>query len=267
MNITVHSYRGGTGKSMISSNLAVILALQGYRICLLDMDLFAPSLFSTFKNQRKFWLNDYLDRACGFDQILNDYTPLGCEGKLFVCLANPSPSVIRKISSMNRKENMNYLTRLLALKKCVEHSNCFDYVIIDTSPGLQYSSISSIVAADLVLVISSFDKSDLLGTQVMIRGINDLFEKKTRIIFNKVPEGTPEKEVFEMFDSLNLPVTETIYCSCDLLKSGGNYLFSLNNPDHAFTAKLEDIILNFGVVNSKCSERLDRVSKPNFSIH
>ena len=267
MNITVHSYRGGTGKSMISSNLAVILALRGYRVCLLDMDLFAPSLFSTFKNQRKFWLNDYLDRACEFDQILNDYTPTDSEGKLFVCLANPSPGVIREVSSMNRKDNMNYLTRLLALKKCVENRNCFDYVIIDTSPGLQYSSISSIVAADLVLVISSFDKSDVLGTRVMIRGVNDLFEKKTRIIFNKVPEGIPENEIFKRFNSLNLPILEGIYCSCDLLKSGGNYLFSLNNPDHPFTEKLEDIILNFGIVDSKHLGMVDGISKPNLSIH
>lgn len=269
MNITVHSYRGGTGKSMISSNLALILALNGSRVCLLDMDLYAPSLFSSYKNQRKAWINDYLNRVCEFNKILNDYTPPNCDcGKLYVGLANPSPSAIREVSSMDRKKNMNFLTRLLALKKCADNKNCFDFIVVDTSPGLQYSSISSIVVADLVLVISSFDKSDLLGTWSMIRGVNDLFEKKTKIIFNKVPENISEKEVLKRFDSLNLPIIDGIYCSCDLLRSKGNYLFSLDNPTHPFTEKLENIALTFGILESK---RLDEVKNVSsnipFSLH
>lgn len=269
MNITVHSYRGGTGKSMISSNLALILALKGFRVCLLDMDLCAPSLCSSYENQRKSWINDYLNRFCEFDQILNEYTPPNCDyGKLFVGLANPSPTAIREVSSMDRKKNMNFLTRLLSLKKCVSNKNCFDYIVVDTSPGLQYSSISSIVAADLVLVISSFDKSDLLGTRSMIRGVNDLFEKKTKIIINKVPEEISEREVLKRFDSLNLPIVDGIYCSCDLLRSNGNYLFSLDNPTHPFTEKLENIALTFSISESKHLDEVKKVSSNMpFSIH
>jgi len=55
----------------------------------------------------------------------------------------------------------------------------FDYVILDTSPGLQYSSINAIVSADVVLVVTSVDKSDVEGTQRMIHGLYELFEKKT----------------------------------------------------------------------------------------
>jgi len=51
MIITVHSYKGGTGKTLISANLAMIFASRGKNVCLLDLDFRAPSLFSPFKNK------------------------------------------------------------------------------------------------------------------------------------------------------------------------------------------------------------------------
>ena len=242
MNITFHSYRGGTGKTIISANLALILALKGNKICLLDMDLRAPSLISTFENKKKFWINDYLNRICEIDNVLNDYTPgTNKVGQLFVGLANPSTDAIRDISSKDRKWEMQALTRLLAMKNKFARENSFDYVIVDTSPGLQYSSINNIVAADLALVITSIDKSDLMGTQSMIHDFYDLFEKRTGIIVNKIPEGIPPKQIFQKFDSTNLPIIELISCSCELLKSGGDCLFALQNKEHPFTQKLYNL--------------------------
>ncbi|NIU82347.1 MAG: AAA family ATPase, partial [Candidatus Korarchaeota archaeon] len=61
----------------------------------------------------------------------------------------------------------------------------FDYLIWDTSPGLQYSSINAIVSADVTLVVTTIDASDIEGTQRMIHELYDLFEKKTGVLMNK----------------------------------------------------------------------------------
>jgi len=90
---------------------------------------------------------------------------------LFVGLADPSTEVIRDMSSNDRKWGMEAFGRLLSLKNSLLNNMGFDYVILDTNPGLQYSSINTIVVADLVLVVTSIDKSDVDGTQRMI---NDL---------------------------------------------------------------------------------------------
>ncbi|UCC58535.1 MAG: AAA family ATPase [Candidatus Bathyarchaeum sp.] len=242
MIITLHSYKGGTGKTLLSVNLAMILADKGKRVCLLDLDLRAPSLNSTFKNDMKYWINDYLNKACEINSILTDCTPRYIrEGKLFVGLANPSTVAIREMSSRDRKWGMEALGRLLSLKSSLINDMNFDYVICDSSPGLQYSSINAIVAADIVLVVTSIDKSDVEGTQRMIYDLYDLYEKKTGIIVNKVPDTILLGRIPLKLDPQQLPIIDLVPCSCDVLQSGGEYLFAFEKKEHPVTYTLRKI--------------------------
>ena len=45
-SIVFHSYKGGTGKTTIAANFAALLTKKGYRVFLLDLDVYAPSLQS-----------------------------------------------------------------------------------------------------------------------------------------------------------------------------------------------------------------------------
>lgn len=240
--ITLHSYKGGTGKTLLSVNLAMILADRGKKVCLLDLDLRAPSLSSTFKSDKKYWVNDYLNRICDIDSVLTDCTPKYIkEGQLFVGLADPSTVAIREMSSKDRKWGMEALGRLLSLKNSLLKDMEFDYVICDSSPGLQYSSINAIVAADMVLVVTSIDKSDVEGTERMINDLYDLFEKKTGIVVNKVPETILLGRVPLKLDPHQLPIVDLVPCSCDVLQSGGEYLFAFEKKEHPVTYTLRKI--------------------------
>lgn len=98
-------------------NLAIIFAKMGKRVCLLDLDLRAPSLHSTFKNGKKHWVNDFLNKACTIDNVLTDCsTEAMGKGKLLVGLANPSTETIREMAAKDRKWEMEALGRLLSLK-------------------------------------------------------------------------------------------------------------------------------------------------------
>ncbi len=142
---------------------------------------------------------------------------------------------------------MRALGRLLSLKTSLLNDMHFDSVIFDTSPGLQYSSINAIVSADVVLVVTSLDASDIKGTQRMTRELYDLFDKKTGILMNKVLaeilSSKKEKQKFykHLSNLHNLPILEAIPCFCDVLRAGGTYIFSEKNPEHPFTKTLDKL--------------------------
>lgn len=260
MIITVHSYKGGTGKTLIAVNLAMIYASRGKNVCLLDLDFRAPSLSSTFKNKKQYWINDYLDKICKIDRVLNDYTPNYIEeGKLFVGLANPSTEAIREMASKNRKWEMEALGRIINLKTSLLDKGLFDYVIIDSSPGIQYSSINAIIAADLVLMVTSVDRSDLQGTQRTINDLYDIFEKKTGIIINKVPPTIFSGETLLKLDTRQIPLVDLVPCSCDILKSSGDYLFIFKSPHHPVTKTFQKIATKIEQVKSTSAQKTNRV--------
>jgi len=249
--IAIHSYKGGTGKTLLAVNLAALYANQGKGIALLDLDFRAPSLQAVFKvHNNEYWLNDYLNGVCEIKKTLKDFSYSHAKrGKLLVGFANPSTEAIREMTAKDRKWEMKALGRLLSLKNSLLNDMQLDYVIFDTSPGLQYSSINAIVSADIALVVSGTDISDIKGTQRMIDELYDLFEKKTGLIMNKVltevlSSKTQRSDLAkQLMNNYNLPLVEMIPCFCDILREGGTKLFATENPDHPFIKTLDRVAL------------------------
>lgn len=245
--IAVHSYKGGTGKTILSINLAAALVKHGKKVCLMDLDFRAPSLSTLLKVEKAdYWLNDYLNGICGIDKVLIDLTErIRDGGKLFVGLANPTTEAIRDISAKDRKWEMRALGRLLSLRNTLLNDKGFDYLVFDTSPGLQYSSINAIVSADVVIVASTLDKSDVEGTKRMLKELYDLFEKKTRIVTNKVLYGENIKSVkdvrSQMEELYGVPILGVIPCFCDVSRAKGTLIFVEDKPDHPFTKIMDEI--------------------------
>ena len=248
--IAVHSYKGGTGKTLLSINLSAALAKLGKNVCLFDLDFRAPSLTTLLGVEKaEHWLNDYLNNASDINKVLIDLTDrIGNSGKFCVALANPGTEAIRDMSAKDRKWEMRALGRLLALKTSLLNGGGFDYLIFDTSPGLQYSSINAIVSADLVLVATTFDRSDVDGTRRMLRELYDLFEKKTEVVLNKVLDissKTSKDEVqTKLKDIYQVPLLGIVPCFCDILKARGGTIFAQEKPDHPFTRILNDMAIN-----------------------
>jgi septum site-determining protein MinD len=46
--ISIHSFRGGTGKSNTTANVSAILASEGYRVGVVDTDLASPGIHVLF---------------------------------------------------------------------------------------------------------------------------------------------------------------------------------------------------------------------------
>jgi len=77
--VSVHSFRGGTGKSNTTANLAVLLALRGRRVAVVDTDIQSPGihvLFGVDPAGKPHLLNDFLWGRCTIEQTVADVSGL-----------------------------------------------------------------------------------------------------------------------------------------------------------------------------------------------
>ncbi|MGD0028280.1 MAG: MinD/ParA family protein [Candidatus Bathyarchaeia archaeon] len=247
--IALHSYKGGTGKTILSLNLTEAFRKRGRNVCLFDFDFRAPSQHVWFDTTgAEYWLNDFLDGKCSIMQALINVqdNPTGSYGKLMVGLANPSTEAIRDINLKDRRWEMRALGRLLSVRNFLQ-DNGFDLLIIDASPGLLYSSINAVVSSDVALVAATPETSDLQGTIRMIHELYDLFSKKTALIFNrligveilKIPGMKKDKSDGLLFNGLR--VLAVVPCFCDVQRAGRGYVMVRERPNHPFTRIVEEM--------------------------
>jgi len=240
-SLAIHSYKGGTGKTLVASNLAIIFAKQGFNVCLLDYDFRAPSLQVLFRSNPKRWLNNFLEEDCDIRETLVDLTAkYDTKGKLFVGFANPSSEAMREMMTKDRKWEMGALHKTLSSKKVMYEDFKVNYLIFDTSPGLHYSSINALASSDLIALVMKMDEFDVEGTKELIRGIYDVLGRKTGILLNRVPvelissKNEESHLAKQIEDTFKLPILGIIGCYCDLLLFGSKSIYAQERPDHQF---------------------------------
>jgi septum site-determining protein MinD len=251
--ISIHSSRGGTGKTMIATNLAAIYASRGLNVALLDLDFRAPSLAAVFskgiRDPIRYWLNDFLDGQCLAEQVLIDVSeayPL--KGKLLIGLANPAIEAVRNIMEKSRAWEVTAVKRLFSLRSTLFSDMNLDCCIFDTSPGVQYTSINAVIASDICVVVATLDSLDLKGVENMLVELYDAFAKRTVVLINKTfPEtriwsSERQKDLISQMETvLKHPVIGVIPCYCDVLQAKRASLLAVDMPYHPFLRNLEEI--------------------------
>ena len=147
--VSVHSFRGGTGKSNTTANVAALLAVDGARVGIVDTDIQSPGihvLFNLDESEMVHSLNDYLWGKCSIKEAAHDVTGrLGGEIKGQVFLI---PSSI-KAGEIARILREGYDVGLLndGFRDIVKEMK-LDYLLIDTHPGLNEETLLSIAISD-----------------------------------------------------------------------------------------------------------------------
>jgi septum site-determining protein MinD len=247
-NLAFHTYKGATGKTTIVVNLGALYARQGASVCLMDYDFRAPSLNVLFKAKPKFWLNDYLEGKCGIvDTLVDESERYNLSGKLWVGFSNPSLEAMKDVMSKDRRWEVKALTKTLAGKKEIIEKKEVDYLIFDTSPGAQYSSINALAGADLVSLVMKADEFDLEGTKELSKGVYEALGRKSGLVLNKIPleqiaaGGGAEKFGKQIESDVGLPLVGMIPCMCELMAYGGKTIYTIEKPDHAFAKSVAEI--------------------------
>jgi len=253
--IAFHSYKGGTGKTTCIVNLAALYAKMGKKVCLIDFDVYAPSLSSYFDVSPEYYIHDLLSGDVGLHDVLVDYSrKLGVSGELHIAFSSPSKDDIHSLEiRYDDNFQIKALKQFLAVKKQLLEREGFDYVFVDTSPGIRYWSINALASADTLFLLLKINKMDIKGTKKMITEIYDALTRyglDTYLMLNKVPGASPmysydpdlfKKVQTEIEEYLELPIFLSIPCFCDIQFNMDEFLWAINKPDHPFSKKLQEI--------------------------
>jgi chromosome partitioning protein len=199
-----HSYKGGTGKTTLAANYAALLTRRGFRVFLLDLDVYAPSLQSYFEIEPDRWINDFLTGDTELKDVIVDLTSVvagdtdanfngssvnaSSNGKLWLGFSNPKKEEIYKLEG-GKQEKVQFLRRFIVMREQLFSNLKADYVIIDTSPGIRYWSINALAIADILFLTLKSGDLDIAGTKKMVGEIYSSFTKfgaKPYLILNKV---------------------------------------------------------------------------------
>jgi MinD-like ATPase involved in chromosome partitioning or flagellar assembly len=234
--VSVHSFRGGTGKSNTSANLTYLCAAQGLRVGVVDTDIQSPGihvLFGLDDQDMGRSLNDYLWGKCAIEETAHDVTAsLGpqVKGKVFLI-----PSSI-KASEIARVLREGYDAALLndGFEALIETLK-LDLLIIDTHPGLNEETLLSIAISDTLVLILRPDQQDYQGTSVTVEVARKLRVPEMLLMVNKVPVMLLDVVKQRIEKLYNAEVAVVIPHTDELMNLASAGIFSMRYPDHALT--------------------------------
>lgn len=241
--ISIHSFRGGTGKSNTTANLAILLASEGKTVGVIDTDIQSPGihvLFGLDEGDMNHSLNDYLWGKCAISSAAHDVTG-NLEG-LPAGQVYLIPASI-KAGEIARVLREGYDIGLLndGFHDLISELN-LDYLVIDTHPGLNEETLLSIAISDVLAIILRPDQQDYQGTGVTVEVARKLDVPKMVLIVNKVPDVFDHDDVRQQVaDTYKAQVSAVLPHADEMMSLASAGVFVLNYPEHPMTAELKKL--------------------------
>jgi chromosome partitioning protein len=212
--IAFHSYKGGTGKTTLACNSAGALTKRGYKVCLLDLDIYAPSFQIYFQREPSKGINNFLDSDAKVEDVMFDATDIVNNikisdtnknnnqssthqeheqikktGKLWIGFSSPLKKDIFKLEMADKDTKKEVIRRFINLRERLVSEYDADYIILDTSPGMRFWSINTLAIADILLLTLKSGEFDVEGTRKVVDEIYTNFTKfgsKAFLLCNRV---------------------------------------------------------------------------------
>jgi septum site-determining protein MinD len=241
--ISIHSFRGGTGKSNIAANIAASLATEGRRVGLVDTDIQSPGihvLFGLGEGQIRYSLNDYLWGNCTIEQTAHDVSGVLGEqvkGRIFLI---PSSMKANDIARVLRDR---YNVRLLheGVRNLIAELQ-LDVLVFDTHPGLNEETLLSMAMSNALAIVLRPDSQDYEGTGVTVQVAHKLKVPRLLLVVNKVPAAFDFAEVMTKVETTyDCEVAAVIPHSDELMILSSKEVFVLRYPEHPLTALYRQI--------------------------
>jgi chromosome partitioning protein len=213
--VAFHSYKGGTGKTTLACNSAGAVTKRGYKVCLLDLDIYAPSFQIYFQREPPKGINNFLDSDAKVEDVMFDATDIvnnlkssdadnksnyqssatqeqertKMTGRLWIGFSSPLKKDVFRLEMADMDTKKEVIRRFINLRERLVSEYDADYIILYTSPGMRFWSINSLAIADVLLLTLKSGEFDVEGTRKVVDEIYTSFTKfgsKAFLLCNRV---------------------------------------------------------------------------------
>lgn len=248
--ITVASPKGGTGKTVIASNLAMGLAsLHPQKVVLVDFDLLFGDVSNALMLIPEHTLAD-VARAKNLDGTTLKIYLTPHKGILFALCAPETPVDAEAVSP----EQIPSIIELLTSE--------FEYVVIDTAGGLDETTLYALDAATDIVLVTNMDVPSVRGARKFMevaRGLG-LMHRRVHVVLNRA-DSRVGIEVEDVSATIGAQVDVAIPSSrlVPVALNSGEPLIE-SNPRSPVGRKLTDLVNRFSDVpaNSTSSSMFRR---------
>lgn len=246
--VSTHSFRGGTGKSNTTANLAVLVARAGNRVGVIDTDIQSPGIHVIFQlpeSRVEHALNDFLWDKCSIEEAAYDVTPsaIGSVGE-----DDERPRIFLIPSSINVGEIGRILKEGYDVGKLNDGFQRLiadlrlDYLFIDTHPGVNEETLLSIAISDKLILVMRPDSQDFQGTAVTTELARRLEIPEILMVVNKVPPGLDTVQLRQhVEETFQADVVALLPLNFEIVRLASSGLFVNRFPDHPMSLGLKQV--------------------------
>jgi MinD-like ATPase involved in chromosome partitioning or flagellar assembly/DNA-binding response OmpR family regulator len=276
--IAVHSFRGGTGKSNLTSNLAVSMAKQGKRVAIIDTDLQSPGIHVLFgledeqivgvggasasteasAGREHRTLNDYLWERCALTDAAYDLSHLlpppngnTPTGALYLIPASAKANDITRILREGYHQE-----RLLDGCSAIIHDLQLDFLLIDTHPGINEETLHAIAVCSLLVVVLRPDYQDYLGTAAIVELARMLSVAEMLMVVNKALPSFDVQTYRQQLETVyDVPVAGILPFAEEMMYLASSAVFSVRYPNHPLSQavdRMSERIIQQGEISCPC---------------
>ena len=241
--VSFNAFLRGTGRSHLIANIAALLAADGKRVGVVDLDDTAPTLhlfFGLAESAITFTLADHIAGRCRVDQTGYEVTPqqvAAVGGHIFLVPLTSEPECAPRsqragIDTERLSDAIGDLTQALSL----------DYLLTDSGSGVNELSLTGMATSDVAVFVLRLDRHDYQGTAVMLDLARKLEVPRLVLVVNMVSESLNSQEVrARIIKSYGSEVAGVLPYTTEMAAHEGAGLFVLDHPEHQLTAVLRKV--------------------------